>query len=97
MFKDQLFKTSGLQFDNWLFGPEKFWGPLRNRPQECVGSLMSHTSDVRQGLCLSSSSEKSRKSHHLADVITKGTLSSWLFKDRECWSGGRLNLRPSVR
>ena len=24
MFKDQLFKTSGLRFDNWLFGPEKF-------------------------------------------------------------------------
>ena len=24
MLKDQLFKTSGLQFDNWLFGLEKF-------------------------------------------------------------------------
>ena len=24
MLKDQLFKTSGLKFDNWLFGPEKF-------------------------------------------------------------------------
>ena len=24
MLKDQLFKTSGLQFDNWLSGPEKF-------------------------------------------------------------------------
>ena len=22
MLKDQLFKTSGLHFDNWLFGPE---------------------------------------------------------------------------
>ena len=22
MLKDQLFKTSGLQFDNWLFGPK---------------------------------------------------------------------------
>ena len=33
--KDQLFKTSGLQFDNWLFGPEKFSGPSRNRPLDC--------------------------------------------------------------
>ena len=30
--KDQLFKTSGLQFDNWLFRPEKFSGLFRNRP-----------------------------------------------------------------
>ena len=31
MSKDQLFKTSGLQFDNWLFGPGKFSGLSRNR------------------------------------------------------------------
>jgi len=31
MLKDQLLKTSGLQFDDWLFGPEKFSGPSRNR------------------------------------------------------------------
>ena len=31
MLKDQLFKTSGLQFDNWLFGPEQFSGLSRNR------------------------------------------------------------------
>jgi len=33
MFKDQLFKTSGFLFDNWLFGPEKFSALSRNRPQ----------------------------------------------------------------
>ena len=32
--KDQLFKTSGLQFDNWLFGPEKFSG-LFDLPKGC--------------------------------------------------------------
>ena len=32
MLKDQLFKTSRLQFDKRLFGPEKFPGPSRNRP-----------------------------------------------------------------
>ena len=32
MLKDQRFKTSGLQFDNWLFGPEKFSGLSRDRP-----------------------------------------------------------------
>ena len=31
MLKDQLFKISGLQFDDWLFGPEKFSGLSRNR------------------------------------------------------------------
>ena len=30
--KDQLFKKSGLQFCNWLLGPEKFSGHSRNRP-----------------------------------------------------------------
>ena len=33
MLKDQLFETSGLQFDNWLFGSEKFSGLSRNRPK----------------------------------------------------------------
>ena len=33
MLKDQLFKTNGLQFDNWRLGPEKFAGLSRNRPQ----------------------------------------------------------------
>ena len=33
MLKDQLFKTSRLQFDNWLLGIEKFSGLSRNRPQ----------------------------------------------------------------
>ena len=32
MIKDHLFKPSGLMFDNWLFGPEKFSGLSRNRP-----------------------------------------------------------------
>ena len=33
VLKDQLFKISRLQFDDWLFGPEKFSGLSRNRPQ----------------------------------------------------------------
>ena len=32
MFKDQLFKTSGMQFDRWLFGTKKFMGFSRKRP-----------------------------------------------------------------
>ena len=32
MLKDQLLKISRLQFDDWLFGPEKFAGLSRNRP-----------------------------------------------------------------
>ena len=32
MLQDQLFKTSGLLFDNWLFGPEKSSGRSRKRP-----------------------------------------------------------------
>ena len=32
MLNGQLFKTSGLQSDNWLFGPKKFSGLSRNRP-----------------------------------------------------------------
>ena len=33
MLKDQLLKISRLQFDDWLFGPEKFSGLSRNRHQ----------------------------------------------------------------
>ena len=36
MLKDHLFKTSGFQFNNWLFGPEKFSGLSRNRPQASI-------------------------------------------------------------
>ena len=36
MLKDPLFKTRGLQFDNWLFGPEKITGRSRNRPQSAI-------------------------------------------------------------
>ena len=32
MSKDQLFETSGLEFDNWLLRSEKFSGLSRNRP-----------------------------------------------------------------
>ena len=32
LLKGQLFETSGLYFDNWLFGPEKFSELSRNRP-----------------------------------------------------------------
>ena len=31
MWKDQIFKTTGFQFDNWLFGPDKFSRLSRNR------------------------------------------------------------------
>ena len=34
IFKGQPFKTSGLQFDNWLFGPNKSSGLSRNRLQD---------------------------------------------------------------
>ena len=42
----------------------------------------------------SSLSEKTRKSEHFADVMTKAALSSQLFKDPECWSGRASNPRP---
>ena len=32
VWKYQLFKTSGLQFDNWILGPWNFSGLLRNKP-----------------------------------------------------------------
>ena len=35
MLKDQLFKTSGLQFDNWLFGPEIEKQALGNALDKC--------------------------------------------------------------
>ena len=35
MLKDQLFKMSRLQLDDWLFGPEKFSGLSKNRPLVC--------------------------------------------------------------
>ena len=34
ILKGQPFKTSRLQFDNWLFGPNKFSGLSRNRSQD---------------------------------------------------------------
>ena len=42
LLKDQLFKTGGLHFDNWLFGPEKFQELSRNReigPKPCSGAV----------------------------------------------------------
>ena len=33
LLKGQLFETSGLLFDKWLFGPEKFSELSRNRPR----------------------------------------------------------------
>ena len=42
----------------------------------------------------SSLSEKTRKSEHFADVMTKVALSSQLFKDPECWSGRGSNPWP---
>ena len=38
--KGQLFETSRLQLDNWLFGPEKISGLLRNRPLTRVSRSM---------------------------------------------------------
>ena len=40
MLKDQLFKIGRLQLDDWLFGPEKFSGLLRNRPLARVARSM---------------------------------------------------------
>ena len=36
MLKQQLFKISRLQFDDWLFGPKKFSGLSRNKPQVLI-------------------------------------------------------------
>ena len=33
MWKGQLYRTSGSEFYEWLFGPEKFTGLSRNGPQ----------------------------------------------------------------
>ena len=44
LLKDQLFKTGGLRFDNWLYGPEKFLELSRNRetgPRPCSGAVTS--------------------------------------------------------
>ena len=47
VLKDQLFETSGLQFDNWRFRPEKFSRLLRNSPKgsspavDCDESLIA--------------------------------------------------------
>ena len=41
VLKDQLFKTSGLQLDNWLFGPEKLSGLSQNQPRS-QGLSFSH-------------------------------------------------------
>ena len=35
MLEDKLFKTSELQIDSWLFGPEKVAGLSRNGLQNC--------------------------------------------------------------
>ena len=40
MLKDHLFKTSALQFDNGLFGPEKFSGLSRNRSLELIMTMV---------------------------------------------------------
>ena len=50
MLKDQLFRTSGLQFDNWLFEPEKFSGLSRNRTEEWVKEK-SLVIPVKQASC----------------------------------------------
>ena len=39
MLRDQLLKTSGLQVDNWFFGPEKFSGLSRNWTLERCGAV----------------------------------------------------------
>ena len=47
VLKDQLFETSGLQFDNWRLRPEKFSRLLRNSPKgsspavDCDESLIA--------------------------------------------------------
>ena len=61
MLKDQLFKISRLQFDDWLLGPEKFSGLSRNGPlgpsdikkltKMAAGSLFVHSSGEGRSLC----------------------------------------------
>ena len=46
MLRDQFLKTSGLQVDNWFFGPEKFSGRWRNWPLERSGALRCHYAHV---------------------------------------------------
>ena len=51
MSEDQLFKITRLQFDNWLFRPEKFPRLSRNRLQSRVGliaQLVEHCSGVTE-------------------------------------------------
>ena len=40
MSKDQLFTTSGFQFDNLLLGSKKFSGLSRNRPLDVYSQLV---------------------------------------------------------
>ena len=50
-FEDQLLKITRLQFDNWLFRPEKFPRLSRNRLQSRVGliaQLVKHCSGVTE-------------------------------------------------
>ena len=51
MLKDQIFKTSRLQFDDWLSEPEKFSGLSRNRPLDRQeGQSRRHVSSSKMGV-----------------------------------------------
>lgn len=39
MLKDRLFKTGGLQFDNWLLGPQRVLRTFEKQAQETCLSL----------------------------------------------------------
>ena len=60
-------------------------GSFTSRKNKLVKVLLDRT------YSFSSSSEKTRKSNHFADVITKAAFSSQLFQDPECRSGRGLN------
>ena len=47
LLKDQLFKTSGFQFDNLLLGSVKFSGLSRNRPLD-----LSHVVELLGSSCM---------------------------------------------
>ena len=46
MLRDQLFKTSGLQFDNSLFGPKTFLGPTNMSQGQRTELVLSHGIEI---------------------------------------------------
>ena len=52
IYKDQLYRISGSEFHEWLFGPEKFLGHLRNGPlMTKLASGMSQSANGTHQFC----------------------------------------------